>query len=81
MSTKFKLLKLINETPGISFKELIYILSLSKGTISLQLKVLEKDGLIKKYLINENKNTFRLHPTVKGKNLYLKKELERINNY
>lgn len=78
MKTKFKILNLINEFPGISFKELSYFLSLSKGAISLHLKVLEEDGLIKKYLTNENKNTFRLHPTVKGKNLYLENKLKNL---
>lgn len=76
MKTKDKILKLINEFPGLTLKELSVILLQTKGNISIHLKNLEKNGFIKKYTDDNAKKKFRLHPTKKGKESYLKMKLK-----
>ncbi|MGL5277753.1 MAG: MarR family winged helix-turn-helix transcriptional regulator [Cetobacterium sp.] len=74
MKVKNRLLKQINETPGITHKELCELILTTKGNISIHLKNLENEKLIKKYIVEENKKRFRFHPTKKGKDLYLETE-------
>lgn len=76
MKTKIKILKIINENPGITFQELLKILSFSKGNLSIHLKNLEYDNFIIRKKINEI--SFRLHPTKKGKDLYLQMILSQL---
>lgn len=76
MKTKIKILKVINENPGITFQELFKILSLSKGNISIHLKNLEYDNLITRKKINEI--NFRFHPSKKGKDFYLETLLNQL---
>lgn len=74
---KNKIIKIINETPGITFQEICKKTSLTKGSISIYLNYLEKERLIfKKY----NLLTLKLHPTKQGKDLYLKLKLEEITS-
>lgn len=78
MKIKDKILERINESPGLTSSELSKEFIKSKGNISVHLKNLEKEELIKKYLIGDNKKMFKLHPTKKGKEKYLKLKLENI---
>ncbi|MGL5595605.1 MAG: ArsR family transcriptional regulator [Cetobacterium sp.] len=74
MKVKEKILKKINETPGITSSQLCEYFLLTKSNISIHLKNLEKEELIKKYLVQDKKVRFRLHPAKKGKEIYLKKK-------
>ena len=78
MKIKYKILEKINENPGLTLPELSKIFLKSKGNISIHLKNLENEELIKKYQIKDNKKNFKLHPTKKGKEQYLKSKLEKI---
>ena len=78
MKIKDKILEKINESPGLTSGELAKKFIKSKGNISLHLKNLEKNELIKKYLIKDNKKMFKIHPTKKGKEKYLKLKSEKI---
>ncbi|MGL4769259.1 MAG: MarR family transcriptional regulator [Mycoplasmoidaceae bacterium] len=81
MKRKIEILKKINETPGITLSKLCEYLALTKGNISLHLKKMEKENLIKKYKTKDDKKIFKHHPTKKGKDLYLNIKLENIKNY
>ena len=78
MKVKDKILEKINENPGLTSAELSKEIIKSKGNISVHLKNLEEEELIKKYQTEENKKIFKLHPTKKGKEKYLKLKLEKI---
>ncbi|MGL5725316.1 MarR family transcriptional regulator [Cetobacterium sp.] len=80
MKRKIEILKIINETPGITLSKLCEYLVLTKGNISLHLKEMEKENLIKKYKTKNDKKVFKLHPTRKGKDLYLNTKLKEIKN-
>lgn len=81
MKIKDKILGKINESPGLTSGEIAKEFIKSKGNISVHLKNLEKEELIKKYLIEDHKKMFKLHPTKKGKETYLKLKLERFLKY
>ncbi|MGL4861587.1 MarR family transcriptional regulator [Cetobacterium sp.] len=70
-----KILEKINESPGLTLTELAEEFLKSKASITFHLKKLEKEDLIKKYIVRDNKKYIRLHPTKKGKDRYL--ELKR----
>ena len=78
MKTRDKILEKINENPGVTLIGLSKAFFKSKGNISIHLKKLEKEKLIKKHLQEENKKIFRLHPTKQGKEVYLKLKLEVV---
>lgn len=78
MKTKDKILKRINENPGLTSTELVKEFFQTKGNISIHLKKLEEEASIKKYPPKNNNRLFRLHPTKKGKELYLKMKLEAL---
>lgn len=78
MKIKDKILEKINENPGLTLTDLSNEFIKSKGNISIHLKNLEEEDLIKKYLTDNNKKIFKLHPTKKGKEKYLKLKLEKI---
>lgn len=78
MKIKDKILEKINENPGLTSAELSKRFIKSKGNISIHLKNLEQEELIKKYLPEDKKICFRLHPTKKGKEAYLKLKLEKL---
>lgn len=78
MKIKDKILEKINENPGLTLTELSKGFIKSKGNISIHLKNLEQEELIKKYLPEDKKKFFRLHPTKKGKEVYLKLKLENL---
>lgn len=78
MRIKDKILEKINENPGLTSGDLSKEFIKSKGNISIHLKNLEEEELIKKYPMEENKKMFKLHPTKKGKEKYLKLKLEKI---
>lgn len=80
MKIKNKILEKINKNPGLTSTDLSKEFIKSKGNISVHLKNLEKEELIKKYLIEDNKKMFKLHPTKKGKEEYLKLKLENLVN-
>ena len=71
------ILEKINESPGLTSSELVKEFIKSKGNISVHLKNLEKEELIKKYLTEDNQKMFIIHPTKKGKEAYLKLKLEK----
>lgn len=75
---KYEILKKINENPGITSIELSKELSKTRGNICIHLKKLETDTIIKKYRFENNKRIFKLHPTKKGKDIYLKIKLEAL---
>lgn len=78
MKTRDKILSLINEYPGLTLTELSLMLLKTKGNISIHLTNLEKQELVIKCKTEENRKNFRLHPTKKGKEIYLKMKLEMI---
>ena len=78
MKTLNQILIKINEVPGITPTELALCLSSSKSTISIYLKSLEREKLIKKYKVFTNKNITKIHPTKKGKDLYFKHKLDLV---
>lgn len=78
MKIKNKILEKINENPGLTSAELSKEIFKSKSNISIHLKNLEAEKLIKKYTIEYNKKIFKLHPTKKGKEKYLKIKLENL---
>lgn len=78
MKTKDSILKNINEIPGITLMELSRNIFGKKSNISIHIKKLEKEKLIIKYMVEDKKKNFRLHPTKKGKEIYLKAKLESI---
>ena len=57
----------INRTPGLTQNQLKDFLSLDKTTISKNLKVLEEKKLIEKFTDTEDKRSFRIFPSAKGK--------------
>ena len=73
---RYEILKKINENPGITSSELSKEFSQTKGNICIHLKKLETEEKITKYISENNKRIFRLHPTKKGKDIYLKMKLE-----
>ncbi|MGL5279466.1 MAG: winged helix-turn-helix transcriptional regulator [Cetobacterium sp.] len=77
-STHEKILRTINENPGITMCELTKGLDLSKGSISICIKRLEEESLVQKYGVFDNKKVFRLHPTKIGKDLCSKIKLIQI---
>lgn len=77
MKIKDRILEIINEIPGLTLTALSKELVKSKGNISVHLKNLEKEELIKKYFIENNKKIFKLHSTKKGKEKYIKLKLEK----
>ncbi|WP_407536486.1 winged helix-turn-helix transcriptional regulator [Cetobacterium somerae] len=78
MKTKDKILKRINENPGVTSIELSKEFFQTKGNISIHLKKLEKEASIKKYPLENNRKLFKLHPTKQGKEIYLKMKLEAL---
>lgn len=78
MKIKDRILEKINENPGLTSRDLSKEFIKSKGNISIHLKNLEEEELIKKYPMEEKKKIFKLHPTKKGKEKYLKLKLEKI---
>lgn len=78
MKIRDELLKKINESPGVSVSELSKILIVTKGNISIHLKNLEKINLIKKYRDVENQRVLKIHPTKKGKDLYMNIKTQEI---
>ena len=76
--THEKILRRINENPGITMCELTKGLELSKGSVSLCIKRLEEENLIQKYGTFDDKRVFRLHPTKIGKDLCSKIKLIQI---
>lgn len=77
MKTNIKVLFLINEKPSISISELCSLTSLSKSNIVFHLKQLEKEGLIQKIEGKKNRS-FNIHPTKKGKDIYLKIKINQL---
>jgi DNA-binding MarR family transcriptional regulator len=57
----------INRTPGLTQNQLKDFLNLDKTTISKNLKVLEDKKLIKKITNPEDKRSFRIFSSAKGK--------------
>lgn len=78
MKIRDEILEKINENPGVTLTDLSKAFFKSKGNVSIHLKKLEKEKLIKKHLPEKNKKIFRLHPTKQGKDVYLKLKLEGI---
>ena len=78
MKIKDRILRKINENPGLTLEDLSKEFIKSKGNISVHLKNLEEEELIKKYPMQENKKIFKLHPTKKGEEKYLKLKLEKM---
>ncbi len=77
-STHEKILRRINENPGITLCELTTGMELSKGSVSICIKKLEKENLIQKYGTFDDKRVFRLHPTKIGKDLCSRIKLMQI---
>lgn len=77
MKTKDKILILINESPGIEPYKLCNLVHSNKSNISFHLKSLEEKELIERVEIN-NKKVLKIHPTKKGKDLYLKLKFELL---
>lgn len=77
MKTKDKVIILINENPGIEITHLCTLTLLSKSNISILLKKLENNGLIEKQKIINKKN-LKIHPTKRGKDIYLKIKLKSL---
>lgn len=78
MKIKNRLIMKINENPGINSIDLSNEFFLTKGCISLHLKKLESKDLIERYKIYDNKKNLKIHPTKKGKDLYLKLKKEIV---
>lgn len=57
----------INRTPGLTQTQLKDFLSLDKTTISKNLKILEEKNLIEKFTDTDDKRSFRIFPSAKGK--------------
>ncbi|MCQ8212212.1 MarR family transcriptional regulator [Cetobacterium somerae] len=77
-STHEKILRRINENPGITLCELTKGIELSKGSVSICIKKLEEKNLIQKYGTFDDKRVFRLHPTKMGKDLCSRIKLMQI---
>lgn len=76
--THEKILRRINENPGITLCELTKGMELSKGSLSICIKKLEEENLIQKYGTFDDKRVFRLHPTKTGKDLCSRIKLMQI---
>lgn len=76
MKTKDRILKQINEMPGLTLMQLSRNILKKKSNVSIHIKNLEKEKLIIKFISRYNQRDFRLHPTKKGKEMYLKIKLE-----
>lgn len=77
MKTKDKVLILINEFPGIELWQLCNLAHLNKSNIFFHVKTLEEKELIERIEIGNKKN-LKIHPTKKGKDLYLKLKFESL---
>ena len=70
------ILKYINKFPGITLAKLTEISNFSKPSIYNYIIKLQNDNLIKRYYDVKNKKIYRLHPTKKGKELYLQNKIK-----
>lgn len=73
--SSFKLLKLINETPGLTQSEIGTKLNLSKGTISIFIKNAKKSNHIFEV---KKENKVKIHPTKLGKDFILENTLKNL---
>lgn len=77
MKTRIQVLIFINENPGIKLKELCKRCFLSKSNLTFHLKILEEGKLVEKLMFLDSKEV-RIHPTKKGKDVYLKIKLDLL---
>ena len=70
-----KLIMTINENPGMTSTELSQVLLLKKASTSIYLKKLKNNKLIERYNIDRK---LKIHPTKKGKDIYLVIKKEKL---
>ncbi|MGL4934517.1 MAG: MarR family winged helix-turn-helix transcriptional regulator [Cetobacterium sp.] len=79
MKMMIRILMIVNEQPGIYLNELCEEFKVGKSSISIYISLLCERGLIeKKYNISDKKR-FRVHPTKKGKDIYLEEKISEMH--
>lgn len=73
--TNIKLLKFINENPGLTQLEIANIMGISKGGVSLFVKNAKKNNYI---LEIKKEQKIRIHPTKLGKDIVLENTLKNL---